>query len=1182
MPTPSDLDAFLTRWADAGGREMANSQLYLSELCDVLGVDRPHPSTSDTSKHDYVFERRVEREFGDGSKHAMRIDLYNKGHFVLEAKQGASPKAAEPVFSLSAPTEHKKGIGTRGTKSWRAAMVEAKAQAEAYARDLEKGHDLPPFLVVVDVGYCIELWANFARDGKAYTQFPDRSNFRIFHRQEDAHGAPVLADAEVLKRLRGVWTAPMALDPSKKAAKLTCDVAKKLGKLATSLEKKQLVDGKEVRDYDSETVAMFLMRCLFCMFAQRVDLLPEGSFTALLVGFKGRIDQFVPMLTGLWREMDKGTPFSVILRAEKLREFNGSFFHDQTVLPVSEAQLDVLIDAAGVTWEDVEPAIFGTLLEHALDGKDRQKLGAHYTPRSYVERLVLPTVIEPLRADWLAAQKEAQLYEFNGNRAAAAERLRAFHIDLCKLRVLDPACGSGNFLYVTLEHMKRLEGEVLQAIADYEATGGKAGRLRGKEGSEQSVHPRQFLGIEVNSRAAVIAEMVLWIGYLQWQKRNIAATADPELKRKLESRAVLENLHNIGHRDAVLDWEDAPKFELKTDSDGRVVTAWDGVSTKKHPATGLNVPDESKRAPVYRYKNARKAEWPKADFVVGNPPFIGNKRMRTVLGDGYVEALRKAQADVPDTVDLVMYWWHHAAELLKAGKIRRFGFITTNSVTQTFNRQVIAKHLPTGVKLAFAVPDHPWVDSADGASVRVAMTVAACDDGTPGRVCTPVEGATGEGGEVEVPLTTTTGLIHADLKVGANVAGAMPLLGNKGLCFQGMNLVGEGFRVDGAWLAARGFDASSLPAVVRPYQRGRPLFQGGDSGYVLDCYGLQPEVIRDMHPAVYQHLLDHVKPERDNNNRKSRKERWWLFGEPVGKLRTALAGLPRFMATLETSTHKPFVFLDSAVVPDHKLYAIACTDAWVLGVLSSRPHQVWALAAGGTLEDRPTWTNGTCFLPFPFPDTSHEQQAHIRDIAERLDAHRKARQAQHRDLSLTGMYNVLQKLRSGDLTAKDKIIHDQGLCSILKQLHDELDAAVFDAYGWPTNLSDEDLLQKLVDLNAERADEERRGVVRWLRPEFQDPARKGKAQEQVLDLGSAVETASDDPIVLKKLPWPTKHGERFAALDAVLGQYKTPVAADDVAARFEGAQAAHVETLLRAVASVGGAVEIDGRWLARS
>ena len=456
------------------------------------------------------------------------------------------------------------------------------------------------------------------------------------------------------------------------------------------------------------------------MFAEDVELLPKDAFQTLLQTHRNDPATLQQMLRILWADMDRGG-FSAAL-AKPVLHFNGKLFkgtaQDGYSLLLTPAQIDLLIAAARANWREVEPAIFGTLLERALDPTERHALGAHYTPRAYVERLVLPTVIEPLRADWANAQAaalvlahEAADLEGKAQEAKLVEaraEVKKFHHQLCTTRVLDPACGSANFLYVTLEHLKRLEGEVLVQL---EALGQTQDQL-GFEG--ETVTLQQLRGIELNERAAALAELVLWIGFLQWHIRTHgrASVAEP----------VVHNYGNIECRDAVLAWD---AQEPAYDAAGQLLTRWDGRTFKTHPVTGEPVPDEAAQVPQWRYVGARQATWPQADFIVGNPPFIGKLRMREALGDGYVEALRGAWPEVPESADFVMFWWHHAAQQLAAGHARRMGLITTNSLTMIYNRRVVQAALEKGTHLHMAVPDHPWVDGANGAAVRIAMTVLA-------------------------------------------------------------------------------------------------------------------------------------------------------------------------------------------------------------------------------------------------------------------------------------------------------------------------------------------------------------------------------------------------------------------------------------------------------------------------
>jgi len=379
---PTAADDFIRRWEASGAAERANYALFLTELCDLLNVLRPEPTRPDDADNAYVFERSVTFHNPDGSSSVGRIDLYKRGCFILEAKQGST--RPEPAGGLTLPRPAlRKGTAVRGTAGWDGAMLAAKGQAEQYVKALPAAEPNPPFLAVVDVGHTFELYADFTRQGRTYTPFPDALTHRVKLRS--------LADEAVRERLRLVWTDPLNLDPSRRSAKVTREVAARLAKLAQSLEK---------TGHAPEAVAQFLMRCLFTFFAEDAGLLPREGFTSMLRTLRDRRESslFPDMARSLWETMKTGG-FSPILRTPLLR-FNGGLFENADALPVSDDQLGLLIEAGERQWRDVEPAIFGTLLERALNKVERHKLGAHYTPRAYVERLVMPTVIEPLRDEW--------------------------------------------------------------------------------------------------------------------------------------------------------------------------------------------------------------------------------------------------------------------------------------------------------------------------------------------------------------------------------------------------------------------------------------------------------------------------------------------------------------------------------------------------------------------------------------------------------------------------------------------------------------------------------------------------------------------------------------------------------------------------------------------------------------
>ena len=1163
-PTAGAIDDFIKKWEASGGHERGAGQHFLLDFCKLLDLDEPTPPLADNERNAYTFERRVERKKPDGSTAPNWIDLYKSGHFVLETKQGVNPHRdkTDPNQPLLPDLEKKAllsgGHGKRGSSAFDKALERAHAQGERYIHALPAEEGRPPFLIVCDVGHSFDLYAEFSGTGGQYERFPDPRNYRI--RLKDLH------DLKTRDLFRAIWSNPHLLDPSKHAAEVTREVAKALADLAKSLEK----DG-----HDPQVTAGFLQRCLFTMFAEDVGLLPHQSFLDLLKIGKESPAGFPVLLNGLWKDMATGANFSATIRAA-VPHFNGGLFHDCAALQLRPDQILYLIHAAKQDWGNVEPAIFGTLLERALDPRERHKLGAHYTPRSYVERLVRPTLISPLREKWEAVRAAAAQLEEKDKVKDARKAVETFHKEIAAIRVLDPACGSGNFLYVSLALLKTLEAEVLDLFE-------KLGGDRALEMSSVIVRPDNFLGIELNSRAAAIAQIVLWIGYFQWVKKT-TGNADTN------DRPLLPKKNTIENRDAVLAYDQ--KIPRK-DADGNFVTIWDGSTTKPHPVTGKEVPDESARTNLFDYTNPKRAEWPQADFIVGNPPFIGNKRMRDALGDGYTETLRKAwKGAVPESADFVMFWWRKAAELLAAQKVKRFGFITTNSIHQTFNRRVLEPFLANEkepVHLAYAIPDHPWVDSADGAAVRISMTVAEGGKAA-GMLEEVVEEEARDDGENDVELVSQRGLIDANLKMGAKPSSALALSANEKLSGQGVIVLGDGFILTADERTVVLASEPKAASVIRRYMNGMDLTRTSRGLYIIDLDGFTEAELRGM-PSIYQKIYVEVRPKRLNMKDKQRREKWWMFGRSNTVLRSALKGLPAYIGTCRTAKHRLFTFLDGDILPDAKIVAIGLSDSFDLGILSSSPHLVWSLHTGAFLEDRPNYNHADCFNKFPFPALEEgELKGRIRELGKKLDAHRKERQALHPGLTLTGMYNVLEKLRMGEpLSDKDRKIHDEGLVSILQQIHDDLDEAVLLAYGWGDILTlwaghnhvvgtkecseefEQRLLTRLVALNHERAAEEANGHVRWLRPEYQAPeeakAPQPKQDEMGLDTGTTEVTKI---FTSEKLNWPKTIAAQFSEVSKLLPA--TGANAKTISACFgkkSKPREAQIEEILETLRSLG-------------
>lgn len=954
-----------------------------------------------------------------------------------------------------------------------------------------------------------------------------------------------------------------------------------------SRSEKQLISASDImfhRDAHYQQwarLAEFLMRCLFTMFAEDVKLIPEKGFQKLLGQMKDTPDNFVPALESLWMVMDGGG-YAPHLNAT-LKKFNGSLFKKRAALPLDRDDINELWIAAGKDWSDVEPAIFGTLLERALNARERSKLGAHYTPRAYVERLVVPTIIEPLRADWELVQGQVKELRDKGDNAGALAAVKAYHHKLCTTRVLDPACGTGNFLYVSLELMKRLEGEVLEALDDL----GEDQARFAMEG--ETVNPRQFYGLELNPRAVPIADLVLWIGYLKWQLKTagLASITEP----------ILHAYGTIKQQDAVIAYD---REELQKDASGKPLARWDGVTKKLHPITGEEIPDPDAQVTFYNYVNPKRAPWPEVEFIVGNPPFIGGKDMRAELGDGYAEACWAVRSHISGGADFVMHFWDEAATRLVAkpakgqtNPLRRFGFITTNSITQTFSRRVIERHMTAKepVSLVFAVPNHPWMKATDKAAVRIAMTVV--EKGEHDGVLAEVTSEFGLSTDTpQIGLYKRKGKISARITLGAHLSSAKPLISTAELSSRGVMLFGGGFIVSKTEAANLGLGrVSGTDQLIKPYLNGRDMAGRTRDLMVIDLYPYQIEAIQRDFPAVFQHVLERVKPERDQNRDIFIRDRWWQFGRVRTELRDFLNGLTRFIATVETTRHRFFQFLDTSIRPDNKIVAIGLSAGEHLAVLSSRLHVTWSIAKGGWMGvgNDPVYAKSETFDPFPFPlavdpmlasgDPLYAQRERLRELGGRLDTLRKQRLAQHPFLTMTGLYNALERLRELEngcdvppLTDAERDVHQAGLISVLKELHDDIDRTVLAAYGWDDLIpelvgkpgatlpsmhkmerqeqAEEELLARLVAFNQERAAEEKRGLVRWLRPDYQTTKLGVKAPKfegehvGVLDV--------DLPVTVERLKWPSDGLEQIRLVRDLLAKAPAPTPPDTLTGIFDG------------------------------
>lgn len=964
-------DEFIRKWAPGGpAHGLGERAGAQAHFIDLCRV-LGVPEPADPAS--YCFERGLAKTGGAGQRTDGFADVWKRGCFAWEYKA--------PGKSLEA----------------------ALKQLMMYALPLEN----PPLLVVSD-----------RQTVEVHTHFTGTPSERHVFRLED------FARPEVQQRLRALWLAPESYKPRLSNREITEQAARTFAGSA-----------KRLRDagVPPQQVSHFLTQCVFCFFAEDTGLLP-GRLFERLVGVSTSPEKLRAQLQRLFEAMREGGLFGV----DDVPRFNGGLFAAIDVPPLAADDVAALRAASGLDWSAIDPSILGTLFERGLDPGQRAQLGAHYTDPATILRLVEPVVQRPLLAEWAAVvpKIEAALARSkrHGDKAwrDAQAAFAGFLERLRNYRVLDPACGSGNFLYLALkclkdiEHQVNLEAEALGLQRQHDMTG-----------------PHNVLGIELNEYAAELARVTVWIGELQWRiQRGYPFKLNP----------VLEPLDHIECRDAVLG------------------------------------PD------------GREAAWPVAEAVVGNPPFVGDKKMRGELGDAYTEALRAAyKGRVPGGADLVCFWFERARSEIEAGRLQRAGLVATNSIRQRSNRTVLERVAAT-TRIFDVWPDEPWVN--EGAAVRVSLVAFGASS----------QAARIAGGEVR---SIGPDLGKVDDSAFPHAVRASPLAANANACFFGLSLAGPFVvpsEVARRWLALPNPNGRSNGDVLSPIWNGADVTRRPDDRWVIDFGPYMAEAEAAMFEVPFDHVAQHVKPIRQSSNRESRARRWWIHGEARPALRAATHSLDRCIVTSETAKHRCFVWLPRGIAPEHKLVVIPRADDTTLGLLSSRPHVLWALRMGSTLEDRPVYTTSACFYPFPFPagltpaDTAHQRTETlegggvipadlpptVRPQAEAI-ARAAARLVALRDAWLNPpewTERVPEVVPLG-LTVSpypDRIVAKPGfekelakrtLTNLynarpawLAQVHAALDAAVAAAYGWADwtpELPDDEILRRLLALNRERA-----------------------------------------------------------------------------------------------------------------
>ena len=962
---------FAAKWRDNARRENAASQEHFIDLCRLLGV--PTPNEADPTGEWYTFEAGVERT---STGRSGRADVWKREHFGWEYKGAHADLGA------------------------------AYRQLLDYREDLEN----PPALVVSDMDL-IEVHTNFTGTR------PDIHRVTL-----DDLAAGDDDTAEALRVLRAVMLDPGALRPEQTPDEITELAAARFAEIARSMHE---------RGHDPEAVAHHLNRVVFCLFAEDARLLPGRILTDMIASRRADPEEFDAGLSDLFRLMsdrEAGRFFG----NERVEWFNGGLFDGADVIPCTRDELRAMHGAALLDWSRVEPAILGTLFERGLDPDKRGQLGAHYTDREKILMVVEPVVLDPLRrefaamrerVDALMAGREPTSLTLEGRRRErlpawerdAEAAWRAFLERLRAVRVLDPACGSGNFLYVTLRLLKDLEQEAIRWGAE---------RLR-IPGEFPRVGPHNVLGIEKNAYARELAGVSIWIGHIQWMiDHGYGFPRDP----------VLQPLDNIEQRDAILAYDDE----------------------------GAPVP----------------ATWPEAEFVVGNPPFLGAKLLRRNLGSEYVEAMFDAWGDdVAGMADLCCYWHELARRQVATRASKRAGLLATNSIRGGGSRQTLERIKDSG-DIFMAWSDEPWV--VEGANVRV--SIVGQDDGS----------------EAERTLDgTAVPEIHSGLTTGVDVTGARQLTENSGTAFIA-TVKGGAFDIPGKVAremlrAPTNVNGRTNEDVVVPWVNGMDITRRARGMFIIDFGTDMPEAEAAAYEAPFSHVEEFVRPARSRKREERTRKRWWLHTRPIPGMRKSLAPLPRFIGTPTLAKHRLFVWLSAPTLPDHQLVAIAREDDYAFGVLHSRAHELWSLRMGTSLEDRPRYTPTSTFETFPFPwplDTpdealTDEQRAHRDAIAEAARALDEARRRwlnppelvrEEPDVAPSLPPRLLPVDEDAERELRKRTLTNlyNARPAWLAHLHTTLDAAVFAAYGWaeagaPEGLEEEELLSRLLALNLERA-----------------------------------------------------------------------------------------------------------------
>lgn len=913
---------FVNKWKQSVLKERSAYQSHFIDLCSL--INHLSPSDLDPTGSFFTFEAFATKDSG-GNGFA---DVWYKGRFAWEYKG-----------------KH-------------ANLQEAYQQLLQYREALQN----PPLLIVCDID-TIQIHTNFTNTVK-----------RIIPLTLDNLLTP--AGLDILNK---VFNSPDSLRSAQTPDQVTQDAARQFAHLADLLRK---------YGTDPNQAAHFLIQLLFCLFAEDAGLLPVHLLSAMIEQTRTRPTAFTAQLSQLFQVMATGGWFGPV----EIPYFDGRLFEISQVPSMDSESMDILHRVCSLDWSQIQPSIFGTLFERSLDPSKRTQLGAHYTSQSDILLIVEPVLMAPLRRRWAEIQTQARDLAKQRDQVKGSKRQRlqekieqtlmGFSGEIASTQVLDPACGSGNFLYVALRQLLDLEKEVITLLAELGGT-----RFF------PSVNPTQLHGIEINEYAHQLAQATIWIGYIQWLRENgFGYFAQP----------ILKPLDNILHMDAI----------LAHDSEGKPV----------------------------------EPEWPKADVIIGNPPFLGGNKIRAGLGDKNVDDLFELYKDrVPAFADLVCYWFEKARRMIELGEAKRVGLLATNSIRGGANRKIIERIKKTG-NIFWAQSDRDWI--LDGAAVNVSMV--GFDSGY----------------ESQKLLDNRSVVeINSDLSSVSDLTVAVRLSENRDICFMGPSAKGP-FDID-AELASTMISTTGNPNgkpnsdVVKRVASAVDLVQESRNKWTIDFASMdQPDAA--LYEVPFEYLRKTVYPVRSKNRRASYSLKWWQYAEARPGMRRALDGKTRFISTPGVSKHRIFVWMPKNVLCNQGTLVFAVDDDYYFGVLQSRPHELWSLKLGTSLEDRPRYTPTTTFETYPFPwppgqePWSDSRLQAIASAAKELVELRDAwlnppglAEAELKKRTLTNLYN--QRPTWLDLA------------------HRKLDRAVFTAYGWPADLTDEQILERLLALNHQRA-----------------------------------------------------------------------------------------------------------------